>query len=542
MALVLIGFMGAGKSTLAGRLAALRGRAPIDSDALLVERFGHSVAREFELHGEQAFRAAEEEVVCGLLESVDARDVIALGGGSVLSARVRAALTEHTTALIEVAPALAWERVRRGDGAERPLARDRDAFRRCMRSGAGCTKRCPMRHLLWAESASGDYPVFVGSGLLNSDRLACLWPFDSAASRPFCVSDETVASLYAERLGELSALVSIPPGEQHKTLASAEHVWDRLVSAGMTRADHVVALGGGVVGDLAGFCAATYQRGVPVVQVPTTLVAQVDSAYGGKTGVDLPAAKNYVGAYHQPAGVLVDPDTLVTLPAAELAAGWVEVLKTALIAGGDLWERVAAGGEVDERTILACARTKLAVVAADERDARAPAGAEPRAHRRPRDRDRDRLRPLPPRRGGRSRAAHGAAPLRARGSARASARAAAHPRAARDARRRRRRGRADRRGHGARQEARRRARAVRARPARRARSKTGCEVADADLRARRGRVDLGSCSDDGRARSHRGAARGQPRSCSASRSTALRHADTGRSGGPDSRPGRRRWI
>ncbi len=110
----------------------------------------------------------------------------------------------------------------------------------------------------------------------------------------------------------------------------------------MTRADHVVALGGGVVGDLAGFCAATYQRGVPVVHVPTTLVAQVDSAYGGKTGVDLPDAKNYVGVYHQPAGVLVDPDTLATLPPAELAAGWVEVLKTALIAGGALWERVGA--------------------------------------------------------------------------------------------------------------------------------------------------------------------------------------------------------
>ena len=163
--------------------------------------------------------------------------------------------------------------------------------------------------------------------------------------------------------------MSISPGERHKTLASAERVWHELVGAGMTRADHVVALGGGVVGDLAGFCAATYQRGVPVVQVPTTLVAQVDSAYGGKTGVDLPEAKNYVGAYHQPAGVLVDPDTLATLPAAELAAGWVEVLKTALIAGGSLWERVAAGGEVDEDTILACARTKLAIVAADERDA-----------------------------------------------------------------------------------------------------------------------------------------------------------------------------
>jgi shikimate kinase / 3-dehydroquinate synthase len=105
------------------------------------------------------------------------------------------------------------------------------------------------------------------------------------------------------------------------------------------------------------------------VQVPTTLVAQVDSAYGGKTGVDLPQAKNYVGAYHHPAGVLVDPDTLATLPARELAAGYVEVLKTALIAGGELWERIAADEPLDERMILACARTKLAIVAEDERDA-----------------------------------------------------------------------------------------------------------------------------------------------------------------------------
>jgi shikimate kinase/3-dehydroquinate synthase len=129
-----------------------------------------------------------------------------------------------------------------------------------------------------------------------------------------------------------------------------------------------VGVGGGVVGDLAGFCAATYQRGLPVVHVPTTIVAQVDSAYGGKTGVDLPAAKNYVGAYHQPAGVLVDPGALDTLPAAERAAGYAEVVKTALIAGGPLWDRVAAGAPVDEAIVRACARTKLRVVAADERD------------------------------------------------------------------------------------------------------------------------------------------------------------------------------
>jgi shikimate kinase/3-dehydroquinate synthase len=178
-----------------------------------------------------------------------------------------------------------------------------------------------------------------------------------------------VAPMHAQGNGSVQATVAIAPGETAKTLATAERVWSELLAAGMTRADHIVALGGGVVGDLAGFCAATYQRGVPVVHVPTTLVAQVDSAYGGKTGVDLPQAKNYIGVYHQPAGVLVDPDLLATLPPAELASGWVEVLKTALIAGGSLWQRVAAGAVDDERTILECVRTKLAIVSEDERDA-----------------------------------------------------------------------------------------------------------------------------------------------------------------------------
>src|SRR5204862_5872681 len=114
----------------------------------------------------------------------------------------------------------------------------------------------------------------------------------------------------------------MPAGEAAKTLATAERLLRGLAAAGMARDDHVVALGGGVVGDLAGFCAAVYQRGVAVVQAPTTLVAQVDSAYGGKTGVDLPEGKNYAGAYHQPAAVTADVAALATLSAAELAAGW----------------------------------------------------------------------------------------------------------------------------------------------------------------------------------------------------------------------------
>jgi shikimate kinase/3-dehydroquinate synthase len=371
MALVLIGFMGAGKSTAAAGLAAALGVESRDSDLLLAARFGHPVAREFELSGEEAFRAAEEELVCELLTGAGSRDVVALGGGSVQSARVRDALADHLVLRLEVDPSVAWERIRTGgDGDERPLARDRDEFLTLHAERAPLYEELGDATLLWARSASGDYPVLVGRGLLrDASHADAVWPLDRTASRSFHITDETVQSLYGERLSEPAGTFAIPPGESHKTLASAEAAWTAMADRGVTRTDHVVALGGGVVGDLAGFCAATYQRGVRVVHVPTTLVAQVDSAYGGKTGVDLPAAKNYVGAYHQPAGVLVDPALLDTLSSAELAAGWVEVLKTALIAGGDLWERVSAGGEVDERTILACARTKLAVVSEDERDA-----------------------------------------------------------------------------------------------------------------------------------------------------------------------------
>ncbi len=454
-ALVFTGFMGAGKSTAAAEVARACGGEALDTDRLLEAQLGHSIAREFELRGEDAFRAREEQLVCELLAQAGAGVVIALGGGAVRSARVRAALAPHVTVLLDIDTARAWERVR-GDGragpSARPLARDPAAFaalhaeRRGLyeevadailpverlgvavralpalrmlaavrdaqrppsvpdggarggggagggaEAGGGAGEQGGGRpRLLWAESASGEYPVFVGHGLLRAvDQPGC-WPLDRAASRPFCVTDETVGELYGGRLGELAESIAIPPGESAKTLATAERVWRELAHAGMTRTDHLVALGGGVVGDLAGFCAATYQRGVPVVQVPTTLVAQVDSAYGGKAGVDLPEAKNYVGAYHQPAAVLVDPDTLGTLPPAELSAGWVEVLKTALIAGGELWERVGAeapespSGSLpgsaseslsgvpawsppDERTILACARLKLAVVAEDERD------------------------------------------------------------------------------------------------------------------------------------------------------------------------------
>jgi shikimate kinase/3-dehydroquinate synthase len=219
--------------------------------------------------------------------------------------------------------------------------------------------------MAWAASPSGEYPIFVGEGVLG----AGYWPLQS---RRFCVSDSTVAALFASRLEPLAGQVSVDPGETSKTLAEAERILRELAGLGATRKDHIAALGGGVVGDLAGFCAATYQRGVPVVQVPTTLVAQVDAAIGGKTGVDLPEAKNYVGAFHLPAAVLADTSTLTTLPDQELAAGWAEVVKTGLLAGGRLWEQVRRIERPDSQhlaeIVFACALFKAGVVAADERD------------------------------------------------------------------------------------------------------------------------------------------------------------------------------
>ncbi len=386
-ALVFIGFMGAGKSS-ALEAARAAGLEAADSDELLERELGRSIAEFFDSHGEAEFRRREEALVVDLLDRAEG-GAIALGGGSVESERVQQALFRHVTVWLQVDAEAAWERV----DDSRPLARDRGRFevllaRRetiyefvadaVLPSGDPELVVRAMPHLLalrelpagarmaWASSDSGEYPAYVARGVLETD----LWPLEG---RRFLVSDRSVAGLYADAVEPLAARVEVEPGEQAKTLAEAERVIRELTHAGMTRDDHVVALGGGVVGDLAGFCAATYQRGVRVVQVPTTLVAQVDSAYGGKTGVDLPEAKNYVGAYHQPAAVLADPATLATLPQAELAAGFVEVLKTALISGKLLWGQVRAiekldPGELDD-VIFACARTKLEVVAADERDA-----------------------------------------------------------------------------------------------------------------------------------------------------------------------------
>ncbi len=381
--IALIGFMGSGKSSAASFLADELGGTAIDVDARIEERFGKPISRIFAEDGEAAFRATEERVTLEALEP--ARGVVALGGGAIGSTAVRDALGDHLVVWLDVGPELAWERCQVGG---RPLAQDRDAFFALYRERepiyaaladvvvpTGRARELPAIlpalegvppevKLLWAASRSGDYPAYIGPGILS----AGFWPA-GVVGRRFLVTDGAVGRLYPDVLEPRCGRVAIMPGEQSKTVAHAEIVWTELARAGLTRSDVVVALGGGVVGDLAGFCAATYQRGVRYVQVPTTLVAQVDSAYGGKTGVDLEEAKNYVGAYHQPSAVLADSDTLATLPPAELAAGYAEVVKTALIAGGELWERVRLGADpADPEVVAACVRSKLRVVGQDERD------------------------------------------------------------------------------------------------------------------------------------------------------------------------------
>jgi shikimate kinase/3-dehydroquinate synthase len=387
--------MGAGKSTA---VAAAReaGLVVTEADELMERELGMPIAEAFERHGEDFFRAREAEVVGGLLETADG-GAIALGGGSVLSERVRAALGRHIVVWLKVGPAEAWRRV---GGGNRPLARDQkdfialleertplyesvadaivpsgeeslslDAEERSLKRVLPWIQRLlelpAGTRMLWAHSAGGSYPIYVGRGLLEEEW----WPLEG---RRFCVTDTSVGALYGERIEPLAARVEVEPGEEAKTMAEAERVLRELARAGMTREDHVVALGGGVVGDLAGFCAHVYQRGVPVVQVPTTLVAQVDSAYGGKTGVDLPEGKNYAGAYHLPAAVLADTSTLASLPREDLAAGFVEALKTGLLTGGTLWERVRTIETLDpadlDDIVFACARHKCEVVAEDERD------------------------------------------------------------------------------------------------------------------------------------------------------------------------------
>lgn len=349
--------MGAGKSTIGPELAARLGRPFVSTDALVEKATGTTIPQIFAERGEPEFRALEEQIAGEALARREPA-VVELGGGAVLSERTREALASSAlTILIETTAEEAWERVA---GSSRPLAQDADAFARLHRQRAAVYEA-----VADARARDVDGAVLAAAGIqFESGALDALGSRVPGRGPVELVVDENVERLHGERarqaLGErLRAQHVVPAGEEAKTAEVAGRLWAALR---LDRGGTVVALGGGTTGDLAGFVAATYLRGVAWAPVPTTLVAQVDAAIGGKTGIDLGAGKNLVGAFHWPARVVIDPELLDTLPASEVVNGLAEVVKTGLLAGERLWELPRP------EQVRRCATFKAAVCLRDPHD------------------------------------------------------------------------------------------------------------------------------------------------------------------------------
>jgi 3-dehydroquinate synthetase/shikimate kinase len=353
----LVGFMGAGKTTLGPQLAERLGRRFVSVDDVVEERSGRSIPEIFGADGEAGFRSLEEEAAADVLGRRELA-VVELGGGALGSRHTRDALRASAfTLLLDTPVDESWRRVA---GSDRPLAQDEARFRQLF------DERRPLyEDVADARAVDLDGAVLaaagieVGEGAL--DRLSDFVPGDGPVA---LVADRTVAELHGDRaraaLGDrLASEHALPAGEQAKSLAEAERLWSSLR---VDRSGTLVALGGGATIDLTGFVAASYMRGIAWVPVATTLVAQVDAALGGKTGIDIREGKNLVGAFHWPARVVADPMVLETLPQAEVTNGLAEVVKTGLLAGEAVW-----GLERAEQ-VRSCAAFKAAVCLRDPRE------------------------------------------------------------------------------------------------------------------------------------------------------------------------------
>ena len=311
--------MGAGKSTIGEEVARQSGRPFVDLDRELEQRHG-PIAEQFE-RSEAEFRRAEEQLATEALASSEPA-VVSLGGGAVLSGRTRELLRGRAYTLwVSVDVDEAWRRV---GGGDRPLARDQGDFKRLYDE----------RRPLYEEVSAGtvetaeDSPLAALCVRVERGALQRFTPDADVA----VIADEHVVDLHPLTFGRIH---SVPRGEAAKTAAVVERLWNELE---LGRGGTIIGYGGGSTTDVAGFVAATFLRGVRWLTVPTTLLGQVDAAIGGKTAIDLPAAKNLVGAFHYPDGVIVDPDVLATLEDAQRREGMAEVVKTGLLAGRPLWE------------------------------------------------------------------------------------------------------------------------------------------------------------------------------------------------------------
>ena len=427
--IVLIGLSGVGKSSVGAILAERLGWPLIDTDDLVTELEGRTPAELITSRGEPAFRRIEERVVAEAARRTPA--VISIGGGAFLSARSRRALGERgLICWLDAAPAEIARRLREApDSTERPLLGEdlegrlqelsderrvhysqadlwtpaqgltpEDVAARILQAwsggqhvragGARRLERLGSAHPVAGPAAIVDtgserYPIWVGAGELMRlpERLRTL----GLEGAVFVVADESVMEAHGERLvqaldagGYRGASYVVPPGETSKSLRAAEEIYGWLAQSRAERRDTVIAFGGGVVGDLAGYVAATYLRGMPFVQVPTSVLAMNDAAIGGKVAVDLPDGKNLVGAFHQPRAVLSDTDLLRTLPRRAFTEGLAEVVKHALILDplllGEIERHAGDLGSTQPdrerltRVIARSSRLKALIVSADPKE------------------------------------------------------------------------------------------------------------------------------------------------------------------------------
>ena len=396
--------MATGKSTVGRRLASAVGRPFIDLDERLSAKLGTRIPEFFARAGEAAFRAREAEEIIAVLDEHERANapapVVALGGGALLSRPTRLhALDRAVVVTLSCAPAEIARRA--GSASGRPLLDSDDVERRATEllaqralayaeahatiptdnatpeAVAAAVEAVWRRDPLAVAAGTSSYAVEVGQGLVK-ERLPEL---TRGASLAFLVSDQNVEPLHAavvrEAFGSLGhAELILEPGERHKQIASVERIWRRALAAGADRKSCFVGLGGGVVTDITGFAAASFLRGVRWVGLPTTLLAMVDASVGGKTGVDLEQAKNAVGAFWQPSGVLCDVALEATEPERGYVSALAEVVKTALIGDSALLDRLEenqpavrarAPGLVAEM-VRRSVRVKARVVSFDERE------------------------------------------------------------------------------------------------------------------------------------------------------------------------------
>ncbi len=402
---VLIGFMGTGKTVVGRRLAGALGVPFVDTDTMIEENTATSIPTLFKTRGETGFRAIEKEVIHSLADGE--RRVIATGGGAVLDPDNFDVLRSLGSVIHLCAPASTILARTGGDAGARPLLAGDDPLERIrslQRERAPVYGRADhevdtSRHTIedtvemvmnWMRNGervirvdlpSDGYDIVIGPACL--DRLGPRMRSFDLTDRALVVTHPGIAKMYGERTtdslrsaGFEPAVIEVPDGEEQKSLLWAEKLYDAMLSHRMDRRSPVVALGGGVVGDLTGFAAATFLRGIPFIQAPTSLLAQVDASVGGKVAVDHRRGKNLIGAFYQPLLVLVSLDTLDSLPLRELRAGMAEVIKYGVIADADLFSYIE--GRLDEilkrdhgvlaHIVARSCEIKAEVVAGDERE------------------------------------------------------------------------------------------------------------------------------------------------------------------------------